>query len=336
MWITSTPLKLYEDEFRISDVPVTADLIQLQTVRRTEEAELWFLDDLGPDLPSEFCSWSTCCVGSFSSTVMAHLKHLSEANKTWFWTGLTCRISQLFLMPSSVQRAMTCSGLLHPEPSSSRLRTFWPTVAVSRDGAVERAERSSDTAWACMEDERPESDVGPHSDLRLSSAQHLNRFLQIKELKSSSHEQISQGLLEHLIWISLLSLHPCGHKHPRNTSSWLVLVGNIPNAAHQTSPECSRRSSCPSSPRSTGRSLRSDLTYSTCLSYLLHLIGLMTGSCSTATCLLHSGAPRKLKLSLVGHTVVLHVNMRSIRWVTDERSHVFDFYWQFYRMSWFE
>lgn len=59
---------------------------------------------------------------------------------------LTCRISRLLPMPSSVQRATTCSGLQHPEPSSSPVRTLWPTVAISREGVVERPERSSQAA----------------------------------------------------------------------------------------------------------------------------------------------------------------------------------------------
>lgn len=50
MWITSTPLKLYEeDEFRISDVPVTADLIQLQTLSgglRRQNSGFWMTWDL--------------------------------------------------------------------------------------------------------------------------------------------------------------------------------------------------------------------------------------------------------------------------------------------------
>lgn len=67
-------------------------------------------------------------------------------------SGPTCRISRLLPMPSSVQTVTTCSGLQHPVPSSSRLRTLWPTAAISREGAVERPECSSGTGRDFMEE----------------------------------------------------------------------------------------------------------------------------------------------------------------------------------------
>lgn len=79
-----------------------------------------------------------------------------------------------------------------------------------------------------------------------------------------------------------------------------------------TSPERSRRSSCPSSPRTAGRSLRSDQTCRTCLSSLLRLIQLMSDSCRTATCCIQE----------------LLVNSSSL-W-----REVSSFSVRFYRMSW--
>lgn len=79
----------------------------------------------------------------------------------WFKTspGLTCRMSLLFRMPSPVQRAMTLSGLVQPDPSSSLVSSLWPTVADRREGEVERTIRSS-KAWQKTEEDMKATGTG--------------------------------------------------------------------------------------------------------------------------------------------------------------------------------
>lgn len=78
-------------------------------------------------------------------------------------------MSRLFLMPSSVQRAISLSGLLHPVPSSSRLRIRGPTAAVSRVGPALWIERCSSCCCCMVESSRvrPELPLGPNKHLLL-------------------------------------------------------------------------------------------------------------------------------------------------------------------------
>ncbi|TNN26395.1 hypothetical protein EYF80_063468 [Liparis tanakae] len=79
---------------------------------------------------------------------------------SWSWSCsvLTCRISRLLWIPSSAQRASTLWGPVHPEPSSSRLRTPWPPEAVSREGEADRTWRAPEAPEGCMEHTRPASE----------------------------------------------------------------------------------------------------------------------------------------------------------------------------------
>lgn len=78
-------------------------------------------------------------------------------------------MSRLFLMPSSVHRAINLSGLLHPVPSSSWLRTRGPTAAVSWFGPALRTDRCSSCGCCMVEDSRvrPEPPLGPNKHLLL-------------------------------------------------------------------------------------------------------------------------------------------------------------------------